>query len=124
MNGAATDVLDLMRRRPPPPFGKGVGALLLIVVTAGALGHVAVRLKGIDVAYAIGKEQRARAELEEQRRRLQIEIGMLKDPVRVVTIARQTLGMGPPSPGAIRALAPPSPTPLPPTSASAVGGQP
>jgi hypothetical protein len=44
------------------------------------------------------------ADLEEQRRRLQIEIGMLKDPNRVVTIARDQLNMGPPTPDAIRRL--------------------
>jgi len=36
-------------------------------------------------------------ELAEQRRRLNIEIGMLKDPDRVIGIAREKLGMGPPA---------------------------
>jgi hypothetical protein len=39
--------------------------------------------------------------MEEQRRRLQIEIGMLKDPRRVIAIARDKLNMGPPAPEAI-----------------------
>lgn len=86
--------------------GVGVGAFLLAVVTVGALTHVAVRLKGLDVAYALGHERRVAADLEEQRRRLQIEIGMLKDPGRVVTIARDKLKMGPPAPEAIRPLGP------------------
>jgi len=86
--------------------GVGVGAFLLAVVTAGALTHVAVRLKGLEVAYALGHERRVAAELEEQRRRLQIEIGMLKDPGRVVMIARDKLKMGPPAPEAIRPLGP------------------
>ena len=77
--------------------GIGVGAFLLALATAGALAHVAVRMKGIEVAYALGRERRANTELEEQRRRLNIEIGMLKDPVRVVGIARDKLGMGPPA---------------------------
>jgi hypothetical protein len=84
----------------PAPFGRrrglGVGAFLLALATAGALAHVAVRMKGIEVAYALGRERRVNAELEEQRRRLNIEIGMLKDPVRVVEIARDKLHMGPP----------------------------
>jgi cell division protein FtsL len=81
--------------------GVGVGAFLLALVTAGALAHVAVRMKGIEVAYDLGRERRVNTELEEQRRRLNIEIGMLKDPVRVVGIARDKLGMGPPPAGAI-----------------------
>jgi hypothetical protein len=79
--------------------GIGVGAFLLTLATAGALAHVAVRMKGIEVAYDLGRERRINGELEEQRRRLNIEIGMLKDPVRVVEIARDTLHMGPPAPG-------------------------
>jgi len=79
---------DVGRRR-----GIGVWAFLLALATAGALAHVAVRMKGIEVAYAIGRERRKNTELEEQRRRLNIEIGMLKDPVRVVRIARDDLKM-------------------------------
>lgn len=84
--------------------GMGVGAVVLAIVTAGALAHVAVRIKSIEVAYALGRERHVATELEEQRRRLQIEIGMLKDPGRVVTIARDKLKMGPPDPDAIRAI--------------------
>jgi hypothetical protein len=86
--------------------GAGAWAFLLAVVTAGALVHVAVRLKGLDVAYALGHERRIAADLEEQRRGLQIEIGMLKDPGRVVLIARDRLKMGPPAADAIRTLGP------------------
>jgi cell division protein FtsL len=85
--------------------GMGVGAFLLAIVTAGALAHVAVRIKSLEVAYALGRERHVATDLEEQRRRLQIEIGMLKDPGRVVLIARDKLKMGPPAPDAIVALA-------------------
>jgi hypothetical protein len=84
--------------------GAGAGAFLLAVVTAVARAHVAVRLKGLDVAYALGHERRIAADLEEQRRGLQIEIGMLKDPGRIVVIARDRLKMGPPAADAIRTL--------------------
>jgi cell division protein FtsL len=91
-------------------FGKkrgiGVGGFLLALVTAGALTHVAVRMKGIEVAYDLGRERRISTELEEQRRRLQIEIGMLKDPGRVVTLARDKLKMAPPAAGDIVRAAP------------------
>lgn len=89
--------------------GLGVGGVVLAIVTAGALAHVAVRIKSIEVAYALGRERHVATELEEQRRRLQIEIGMLKDPGRVVTIARDKLQMGPPDPDAIRAIGDPRP---------------
>jgi cell division protein FtsL len=86
--------------------GIGVGAFLLAVLTAGAMAHVGVRMKGIEVAYDLGREKRVNKQLEEERRRLNIEIGMLKDPVRVVTFARDTLKMGPPAPTDIVRLAP------------------
>jgi len=57
-----------------------------------------IRTHGIRIAYALGRERRTNTELEEQRRRLNIEIGMLKDPDRIIGIAREKLGMGPPAP--------------------------
>ena len=92
---------DLRGRR-----GVGVWAFLLALVTAGALAHVAVRMRGIQIAYDLGRERRINTELEEQRRRLNIEIGMLKDPHRVITIARDELHMGPPAPANVVRLAP------------------
>jgi cell division protein FtsL len=97
--------------------GIGVGGFLLALVTVGALVHVAVRMKGIEVAYALGKERKLNAELEEQRRQLHIEIGMLKDPGRVVGLARDKLKMGPPLPGDIVRGPPPE---APAAAASAV----
>jgi hypothetical protein len=85
---------------------------------------VGVRFKGVEVAYALGRERKIGSDLEEQQRRLQIEIGMLKDPNRVVSIARERLKMGPPAPDAIRRLGtgslfvPPS-APIDPTPAQA-----
>jgi cell division protein FtsL len=86
--------------------GIGVGAFLLALVTLGALAHVGVRMKGIEVAYDLGKEKRVNTQLEEERRRLNIEIGMLKDPVRVVAFARDKLKMGPAAPADIVRLGP------------------
>jgi cell division protein FtsL len=84
---------DLGNRR-----GVGVWAFLLGLCTVGALAHVAVRMHSIQIAYALGRERHTNTELAEQRRRLNIEIGMLKDPDRVIGIARERLGMGPPAP--------------------------
>lgn len=84
--------------------GAGTAAFVLAVVTIGALAHVGLKIKGLEVAYDLGRERRIGAELEEQRRSLQIEIGTLKDPGRMVTLARDKLKMGPPPPEAIRSL--------------------
>ena len=84
---------DLGNRR-----GVGVWAFLLALCTVGALAHVAVRMHGIQIAYALGRERRTNTELAEQRRRLNIEIGMLKDPDRVIGIAREQLRMAPAAP--------------------------
>jgi cell division protein FtsL len=86
--------------------GVGVWAFLLALVTAGALAHVAIRMRGIQIAYDLGRERRANVELEERRRSLTIEIGMLKDPGRVIGVAHDQLRMGPPAPGDVVKLAP------------------
>ena len=86
-------------------LGAGLVGLLVLGVTVGATAHVAVHAKRIEVAIALGKEERAYRELTEQRRNLEIEIGMLKDPARVIAIARDKLGMRAPAPEDIRALA-------------------
>ncbi|HEX4406347.1 MAG TPA: cell division protein FtsL, partial [Polyangia bacterium] len=111
-----THIGQVERRAPIAPLGAiidtsgrrgiGVGAFVLALVTAGALVHVGVRMKGIEVAYDLGREKRVNTQLEEERRRLNIEIGMLKDPVRVVGIARDKLKMGPPAQSDVVRLAP------------------
>jgi cell division protein FtsL len=93
MNAGAIVKPDLGNRR-----GAGVWAFVLALCTVGALAHVAVRMHGIQIAYALGRERRTNTQLEEQRRRINIEIGMLKDPDRIIGIARDKLGMGPPAP--------------------------
>jgi hypothetical protein len=84
--------LDVSSRR-----GVGVWAFALALVTAGALAHVAVRMHGIQIAYDLGREKRANSELLERQRSLIIEIGMLKDPGRVIGLAHDKLQMGPPA---------------------------
>jgi cell division protein FtsL len=85
-------------------LGVGLVGLLVLGVTLGATAHVAVHAKRIEVAIALGKEERAFRELTEQRRTLEIEIGMLKDPARVIAIARDRLGMRPPAAENIHSL--------------------
>ena len=85
-------------------LGVGLIGLLVLGVTLGATAHVAVHAKRIEVAIALGNEERAYREMTEERRRLEIEIGMLKDPARVITIARDQLRMRPPASEDIHAL--------------------
>ncbi len=84
---------DARRRRP----GTGVACLILLGITLGALGHVAVHLKHYEVALALGQARRARSALEERRRQLSLEIGVYKDPMRVMDVAREKLGLSQPS---------------------------
>jgi cell division protein FtsL len=85
-------------------LGTGLIALIVLGLTLGATAHVAVHAKRIEVAIALGKEERTYRELTEQRRNLEIEIGLLKDPARVIAIARDQLGMRPPAPEHIHSL--------------------
>jgi len=84
----------------------GLIGLVILGVTLGAIGHVAVHAKRIEIAIALGKEERAFRELTLQRRQLEIEIGMLKDPARIISIARDKLGMHAPAPENIQPLVP------------------
>lgn len=90
----------------PPPRRKGLGwpAFVLALVTAGALGHVALRLHSLELSYDLARQRKVESALEEQKRRLHTEIGMLKDPHRVVALAGDRLQMGPPAPEDIRRL--------------------
>ncbi len=82
----------------------GLIGLVVLGVTLGATAHVAVHAKRIEVAIALGKEERTFRELTLQRRHLEIEVGMLKDPARIIAIARDQLGMREPSPADIHAV--------------------
>lgn len=86
-----------------------IGLIGLVVLGATLVGtaHVAVHAKRIEVAIALGKEEHIHRELTEAKRHLEIEIGMLKDPARVITIARDQLGMRPPQASDIRPSARP-----------------
>jgi hypothetical protein len=90
---------DLRRR-----LSLGLIGVVILGLTLGGIAHVAVHAKRIEVAIALGKEERVHRELIEAQRNLEIEIGMLKDPGRTIAIARDQLGMRAPLPTDIRAL--------------------
>jgi cell division protein FtsL len=74
-------------------MGTGVACLVLLGLTVAALAHVAVQARHLDVALALGQEQKVQAELLEQRRRLKNEISRLKEPGRISALARERLNM-------------------------------
>jgi cell division protein FtsL len=76
-------------------MGSGVACLVLLGLTLAALAHVAVQARHLDVALSLGKEQKMQSDLYEQRRRLKSEIGRLKDPARISTLAHDALKMVP-----------------------------
>lgn len=86
----------------------GLIALVILGLTLIAIAHVAVHAKRIEVAIALGKQEQMFRELTEERRHLEIEIGMLKDPARIIAIARDQLHMRPPAPTDIHAARPAS----------------
>ena len=93
--GASAPVSDADARKRRP--GSGVACLVLLGLTVGALAHVAVHLKHLEVGLQLGEARKDRSRLEEQRRQLVLEVGVLKDPVRVMEVARNKLGLAPPS---------------------------
>ena len=105
----APTLLDLGRRRQRASLA--LIGFVILGLSLGALGHVAVHAKRLEVALALGDAERTHRELAEQRRHLEIEIGMLKDPGRVIAIARDKLLMGPAAPENIRQLGPALATP-------------
>ncbi len=98
----APTLLDPGRRRQRASLA--VISFVVLGLSLGALGHVAVHAKRLQVALALGDAERIHRELAEQRRHLEIEIGMLKDPGRVIAIARDQLLMRPAAPGNIRRI--------------------
>jgi hypothetical protein len=82
-----------------------VFVLALIGVTLAALGHVAVQAKTVEVALLLGQERARHEELIAKQRQLELEVGALKDPGRLMAEG-QKRGMVA-TPAAIRSIAPP-----------------
>ena len=79
--------------------------LVLLGLTLGALGHVAVQAKKVEVALLLGKQRALHEQLVAEQRHLMNDIGRLKEPRRLVQVAQSKLGMTP-QPAAIRVLKP------------------
>jgi cell division protein FtsL len=75
------------------------------VVVLGGVAHVGVRLKVIHAGYALGQAEEARDRLEEEHRKLLVQVAQLRSPERIETIARDQLGMVHADPSKIRVVA-------------------
>jgi cell division protein FtsL len=81
-------------------FGVGVAA---------ATAHVSLRTRVIRAGYDLGERMREVRVLEEERRRLRVELSLLRSPERIERVARERLGMVTPSPDRIRVVKVPGP---------------
>jgi cell division protein FtsL len=98
--------------------GNALFCLVLLGLTLFALGHVAVQAKTVEVGLRLAQEQSAHEELLAEQRHLQLDIGRLKEPRRLVEVARTKLGMTPQA-AAIKTLRPVLARPGTPVSGSA-----
>ena len=80
--------------------------VVFVALVGAALAHVSVRLEVIRLGYEISERTRTRRELEEERRRLQVELAMLRNPERIEALAKAKLGMRRPDAGEIRLAEP------------------
>jgi len=79
-----------------------MGAFALIVV--GAALHVSLRYRVVHTGYQIGERLAEQRELEEEARKLHLELSLLRSPERVERLAREKLGMVRPDPVRIRVV--------------------
>lgn len=105
--------------RSLPPAGRGTGAaatavrargdrrvalavgLGIAMVVGVALLLVWVRLQAVHTGYQLSAARHLIHKLEQEQRELEIEIATLTSPRRLEALARERLGMGPPTPGQI-----------------------
>jgi len=71
------------------------------MVVAVALLLVWVRLQAVHMGYQLSAARHLAHHLEQEQRELEIEIATLTSPRRLEQLARERLGMGPPSAGQV-----------------------
>lgn len=90
--------------RPRRPGTRHQIAVAIALVSAAALGHVHVRLKVLELGYALSRETRLHRELVDQNQKLRLELQTRRDPAQIERRARDELSMAPPDPATIRSL--------------------
>jgi cell division protein FtsL len=81
-----------------------VFVLALVGATLAALGHVAVQAKTVEVAVALASAREQHEELLAEQRRLELLVGELKDPGRLMAEGRKRGMIA--TPAAIRVISP------------------
>jgi cell division protein FtsL len=106
-----------MSRRPSsarrPTLGVVLRQLLPGAVVAGLLAsvgilHVAARTEVVDTGYVLSQLEAESRALTLENDRLRLELATLKRSARLEKLAHESLGMVPPAPGAVTALARPA----------------
>jgi len=99
----ATDGVAAVRARPREGERRLALAIALAVlmVIAGSLALVWVRLQTVHAGYDLSAARHLAHHLEQEQRELAIEIATLTSPRRLERVARERLGMTPPAPGQI-----------------------
>ena len=100
---AAGDAVTGVRARPRPgerrlALAVGLGAMMVVAV---ALLLVWVRLQAVNTGYQLSAARHLAHRLEQEQRELELELATLTSPRRLELLARERLGMGPPTPGQI-----------------------
>jgi cell division protein FtsL len=73
-----------------------LGAVLFAIAAGLGVAHVTLRLRKLDLGYALSRAATEQSALAEERRRLRIEVAMLKSPERVLPAAQTGLKLAPP----------------------------
>ena len=97
------DTVAGVRARPQPGERRRTLAIVLgtMAVVAIALLLVWVRLQAVHTGYQLSTARHLAHRLEQEQRELELEIATLTSPRRLELLARERLGMGPPTPGQI-----------------------
>ncbi len=74
------------------------------VAVAAAAAQVSLRYRIVRTGYALGEKLAEERALEEEARKLRLELSFLRSPDRVEKLARDQLGMVKPDPGRSRVV--------------------
>lgn len=121
-----------MKRSGPagrPTLGAVLRQLLPGAIVAGLLAavgvlHVAARAVVVDAGYSLSRLESESRALTLDNDRLRLELATLKRSARLEKLARESLGLGPPAPGAVTVLAPQPQKAAPAARPLAVAGHP
>jgi cell division protein FtsL len=101
--GAARHTVAGVRARARPGDRRRARAIALgaVLVAGISLLLVWVRLQTVRSGYELSAARHLEHRLEQEQRELELEIATLTSPRRLERVARERLGMGPPTPGQI-----------------------